>query len=495
MVRKRIVQSKHTSLKKRLYMLVIVCLIPLIVMIVYLMNSLNRFSERYDVIVENITMANAYNIGFKDDLDYLMYVIVVNSERAEDLIDTEKPYKMISDARRAFKNLRIQADTESARIQLERIGKSINILEGHVQEIMLEAKNSGAYDKNLERLELNIYVMTELLQEEIQEYIFYEATNLEALREEIRDDVQSALLMTSVVLGGIVIIALMVSKLIVSGITQPIQRLCAATRQAASGDFEVQIMENQTDELTELNVSFNQMVEKIGNLVEDVREQELNMHKTELRLLQAQIHPHFLYNTLDAIIWLAESERKEDVVRMVSSLSAFFRTTLSKGRDYITIEEEMEHIRSYLEIQHFRYSDILEYEIKIPREMYSYFILKLTLQPLVENALYHGLKQKRGLGHIRISGKKEEDRLIFSVWDDGVGMTKEQLERVHRLIRGDVDAPVDHKSGGDTGSTGFGLYNVAQRLRLNYGKEYGLEAESSYKEWTEFRAIIPIVKK
>ena len=138
------------------------------------------------------------------------------------------------------------------------------------------------------------------------------------------------------------------------------------------------------DELSVLSTSFNQMVEKSGNLVEDIRVEQLNLRVAELKLLQAQINPHFLYNTLDAIIWLAEAGQKDQVVMMVSSLSDFFRTTLSKGKDYITVGEEEAHIRSYLQIQQFRYRDILEYEIRIPEELHGFLILKLTLQPLVE---------------------------------------------------------------------------------------------------------------
>lgn len=171
-----------------------------------------------------------------------------------------------------------------------------------------------------------------------------------------------------------------------------------------------------------LNSSFNQMVEEIGHLVEDIRVEELNLRAAELRVLQEQINPHFLYNTLDNIIWLAESKDTEQVVRMVSSLSSFFRTTLKQGAGVITVKEEEQHIRSYLEIQQFRYRDILEYEIAIPEELYEYEIIKLTLQPLVENALYHGIKNKRGGGHIRVSGVLCQDVMIFKVQDDGIGM-------------------------------------------------------------------------
>ena len=197
--------------------------------------------------------------------------------------------------------------------------------------------------------------------------------------------------------------------------------------------------------------------------------------------------PHFLYNTLDAIIWLAEAGQKEQVVMMVSSLSDFFRTTLSKGRDHISVEEEEAHIRSYLEIQHFRYRDILEYEIRIPEELHEYQILKMTLQPLVENALYHGIKNKRGLGHITVTGEQEGERLIFCVRDNGMGMEPERLQKVRRIITGEL--------ADENTSSGFGLSNVEQRIRLNCGADYGLSIDSVYKEGTAVQVVIPAVKK
>lgn len=479
--------GKNSTLKKRLNMLLAVCLIPLAAIVIYLLIMMNRFSSRYDLIVENITKANAYNIDFKEDMDYVMYIIVVNSERAEELVDTEQPHAMIKEAREVFENLYEEADTDYAQNNLKRILKTLNTLEDRVEEIEADALVSGNYDLNMERLDLNIRVLTDLLQEQIQKYIYYETTNLEELRVGIRSDVDRAIQMSVIVFAVILIGTVLINRRIVLSITEPISRLCEVTRQAGKGDFAVRAPEGGNDELAVLNQGFNQMVERIGNLVEDIRVEQLNLRATELKLLQAQINPHFLYNTLDTIIWLAEAGQKEQVVMMVSTLSDFFRTTLSKGRDYITVKEEATHIRSYLTIQQFRYRDILEYEMDIPEELEEYQILKLTLQPLVENALYHGIKNKRGLGHILVSGKKQGEHLVFTVRDNGKGMDPERLAYVQRLISGelkDEDAP-----------SGFGLFNVNQRLQLNYGPEYGLLLASEEGEWTEVNVIIPAVKK
>ena len=199
--------------------------------------------------------------------------------------------------------------------------------------------------------------------------------------------------------------------------------------------------------------------------------------------MQAQINPHFLYNTLDAIVWLAEEKKTDEVVSMVTSLSEFFRTTLSAGRDFITVKEEESHIESYLQIQRFRYEDIMEYEIDICPEIYDFLIPKLTLQPLVENALYHGIKNKRGKGKIKITGKKEGDKIIFHVMDNGRGMDESTLRKLRETLNND-DNKIDRKD------SGFGLVNVNQRIRQYYGKEDGLSFESEENKGTIASVII-----
>lgn len=476
-------KKRGSHLQKRLYLLAFVCLVPLTVMIVYLLILLNRFSDRYNAITDNITMANEYSINFKEDMDYTMYMIVVNMERAQEIVGAQQPHERIAAARKDFRALYGLTDSEYGRNQISGILKCLNTLEDRVDEIETDALVSGAYDQNMERLDLNIRVLTELIQERIQEYVYVETSHLKTLRQGIHSDVSTALRTCIIIFIAILLGAVILSRKIMTGITEPIRRLSEATKQAGSGDFAVRAREDSDDELAVLNESFNQMVEKIGQLVEDIRIEQINLRQAELKVLQAQINPHFLYNTLDSIIWLAESGEKEQVVQMVSSLSDFFRTTLSKGRDYITIQEEETHIRSYLQIQQFRYRDILEYEIRIPYELSQYPILKLTLQPLVENALYHGIKNKRGVGHILVSGREEKDRICLYVRDDGIGMKSDRLAHVRNLI--------DGKEEDLTNPSGFGLFNVNQRLQLNYGTEYGLQIDSVYGEGTTAVTIIP----
>lgn len=481
-------KKRGVSLSNRLNILIVLCVIPLTSLLVYLLVLTYTLSSKYDNIVEQITKANTYNINFKEDVDYVMYIIVVNSARAEELVDTEEPQRMIDEAREVFQNLYDEAENNSTKTKLDRILACLDTLETHVVEIEQDALVPGMYETNMDRLDLDVRVLTELIQEQIQEYIYEQSQNLEGLRQGVHREVQRVIFIMSALLGFILVSVIFFARRITRNIAEPISELCDVTATAGEGDFEIRTKgDNSIVEIQKLNTSVNQMIKKIGQLVDDIRVEEINLRAAELRLLQEQINPHFLYNTLDNIIWLAESGEDEEVVKMVSSLSSFFRTTLSKGRDYITIAEEREHIESYLSIQKFRYRDILSYDIDFEDEILDHSILKLTLQPIVENALYHGIKNKRGMGHIQIDGRMAGDNIEFIVSDNGIGMREEEAEHLRKVISGLVS---DDRSGG-----GFGLFNVNQRLQLNYGKEYGLNIESTYNVGTTIRVKIPAVKK
>ena len=481
-------KKRGVSLSNRLNILIVLCVIPLTSLLVYLLVLTYTLSSKYDNIVEQITKANTYNINFKEDVDYVMYIIVVNSARAEELVDTEEPQRMIDEAREVFQNLYDEAENNSTKTKLDRILACLDTLETHVVEIEQDALVPGMYETNMDRLDLDVRVLTELIQEQIQEYIYEQSQNLEGLRQGVHREVQRVIFIMSALLGFILVSVIFFARRITRNIAEPISELCDVAATAGEGDFEIRTKgDNSIVEIQKLNKSVNQMIKKIGQLVDDIRVEEINLRAAELRLLQEQINPHFLYNTLDNIIWLAESGEDEEVVKMVSSLSSFFRTTLSKGRDYITIAEEREHIESYLSIQKFRYRDILSYDIDFEDEILDHSILKLTLQPIVENALYHGIKNKRGMGHIQIDGRMAGDNIEFIVSDNGIGMREEEAEHLRKVISGLVS---DDRSGG-----GFGLFNVNQRLQLNYGKEYGLNIESTYNVGTTIRVKIPAVKK
>jgi two-component system sensor histidine kinase YesM len=223
------------------------------------------------------------------------------------------------------------------------------------------------------------------------------------------------------------------------------------------------------------------MIQRISDLFETVKSEQKSLREAELELLQIQINPHFLYNTLDTIVWLAEAGRQKEVVATVGSLSEFFRSSLNQGKDIITIEEETLHFTCYLKIQQVRYQDILDYEITIPEDLGNSLIPKITLQPLIENALYHGIKNKRGGGRIKVGGRLEESLCILTVEDNGIGMKEERLQEVTREI--------NSKTGNKKDC--YGLYNVNERIQLKFGEEYGLRIHSVYGEGTKVEVYLP----
>lgn len=254
-------------------------------------------------------------------------------------------------------------------------------------------------------------------------------------------------------------------------VREPIEKLESVTAQIAEGELNARSPGTEVAELKNLTAQINTMADNLDRMMQRSVRDERSLKKAELRTLQAQINPHFLYNTLDAIIWKVEVGDREEVIHLTRALSDFFRISLSSGADWIPISQEKKHISGYLSVQKTRYNDILDYEIDIPDGLGDLYILKLLLQPLVENALYHGIKYKRGGGKITVTGRKDGDWLIFTVADTGKGMDEETLAALRERI---LDRQPVHTN--TTG--GFGLVNVNLRIRLYYNQPEGLQIES-----------------
>lgn len=271
-------------------------------------------------------------------------------------------------------------------------------------------------------------------------------------------------------------------------LTLPIVDLKNKMKQAEKGNLNVRAVCKNKDEIADLCSSFNIMIENLEQLIEKNQKEQEALKKSELKLMQAQINPHFLYNTLDAIVWLSEAKDSAHVIDITKALSGFFRGTLSSGREWISIGEEIEHIRSYLIIQKMRYMDILDYSIEIMDEdILNCKILKLMLQPIVENALYHGVKNKDSSGQISIKASRTDDNsILLEVIDNGKGMTDERLRQVTESINSEsLHIPKDDS---------FGLKNVNQRIKLYYGRQYGLDIQSDCLRGTHVSMILPEVR-
>jgi two-component system sensor histidine kinase YesM len=287
----------------------------------------------------------------------------------------------------------------------------------------------------------------------------------------------------SIILIGAIclLITFFFSLLISSAITRPISRLEKRMEAAEHGNLDVVAENYPTDEVGLLSMKMDSMLTKIKGLMHEVVIEQEAKRKSEMKALQAQINPHFLYNTLDSIVWMAETNNSE-VVAMTEALARLFRITLSRGEDQITLEQELEHVRNYLIIQSIRYVNKFDYQIEADENLLQFKVLKLILQPLVENSIYHGIKNKRQKGHIGIIAHAIDGRLLIEVSDDGIGMSP---EKAASLLSTMVNNGKDRLSG-------IGVRNVHERIQLYYGPEYGLQFESSPGLGTTVRIWLPL---
>ncbi len=275
----------------------------------------------------------------------------------------------------------------------------------------------------------------------------------------------------------------LVNSYISSRITTPIRKLELSVNEIEKGNLNAKVDAEGSYEIRHLGKSVQNMAKQIQVLMADIVSEHEKKRKQEFDTLQSQINPHFLYNTLDIIVWMIENEKPDQAVKAVTALARFFRISLSRGKSIITVKDELEHVRNYLMIQHMRFKNRFSYTIEAEDEVLELASLKLMLQPLVENAIYHGMEFMDGDGEIFISAWKEGEDLYLKVSDNGLGMTEEQVARLFS----------DMPHTGSSRGSGIGVKNVNERIRLYFGSEYGLSIESEPDEGTVVTIHLPAV--
>ena len=298
--------------------------------------------------------------------------------------------------------------------------------------------------------------------------------------EEVMSNVNSMLVLLIIAMLVSIVIISLVALPLSNSVTKPLLKLQRLMKQAESGDLSVHFNTQYQDEIGELGNSFNHMLSRIDELIHQVYEEQRHKRDAEMKSLQEQIKPHFLYNTLDTISWMAREYEAADIVRLVDALTSMYRIGLSQGRDVITVEEEIRHVSNYLYIQEIRYQSKLKYRIETDPATLNVEIPKLILQPLVENAIYHGIKKKRGGGTVFIKSERKEDHIRLSVRDDGAGMDLKQLARLRAGLCE------------EGGQQSFGLYYVKERICLYYGSGYSIAVHSAPEEGTVVTLSLPL---
>ena len=266
--------------------------------------------------------------------------------------------------------------------------------------------------------------------------------------------------------------------------TNPVYRLLNTMREFGKGNYQAKAEENGIGELKILSAHFNIMAEKLQKQMDEIRNNEREQRKMEKKLLQSQINPHFLYNTLDSIIWMIQGGEYKGAEQMVSLLAKFFRISLSQGQDIISLKKELEHATSYLSIQNIRFKDKFDFSVQADENLLQYLCPKLSIQPLLENAIYHGMEGIYDDGEIQISIYEKNSLIHIDVIDNGLGMPPETIEYImHNKV-------VSSKRG-----SGIGVRNVDERIKLIFGNAYGVVITSELDEGTTASIIIPKIKK
>lgn len=447
--------KKRMELEERMRKVLFSTMIPMACLMIILLFIFWQYTGQYNKLSENLAVSSEFNLRFKDDLDLEMYYIAIGSKESSDLEDV---LEQVEDAQEIMQKLRRNTYNNNG-------VKSLNSLDSYLENLrqrMLQLVEIKEYDKRMEFMDSNIRIITGLIMQEMQNYIYNESMYLVQVEKSLTHRVKLLISGMAVLLIATLGILMRRSFRLTDGIIQPVNIMLDKVKKVGRGKFDMIPIEAEIEEIEELDEGINKMARKISALLENIRQEKEMQHLTELQLIQAQVNPHFLYNTLDTIVWLIEGGMTDDAVEMISSLSIFFRTSLSKGNDIIPLSEEERHTLSYLEIQQYRYRDILEFEINIPKELSGIPVPKLSIQPLAENALYHGIKNRRGKGKILIEGREEENALVLTVSDNGQGMTPERLHEVQEAIR------IGERAG-------FGLAAVAERIALYYGPGYGMK--------------------
>jgi two-component system sensor histidine kinase YesM len=465
------------TIKTSHVVIITLLLIPLLLGIVIIFfNTLS-----YSRLITNVDNTNRLAQIIRTEITGELWDIVAGNKP----FNLGSQYSIIEYINSEFEDImRTTRETESRQI-LEVAGRAMQTLLRYVDRLGNQIENRFPVIENERTLD-EIRGVASLVSELLQDFIVRE---IESAARENRRIITRAMYL-GISEAVIIVIALLFSfrmrTSVAKSIDYSINSLVGLSSSIAEGNLDARVELTSVSELKTLANDLNIMADKIKTLIaENIREQH-NLQKSEMKALQAQIQPHFLYNTLDSIVWLAESNNSEQVISITKSFSDFFRISLNKGIEWLYVKDELKHIESYLTIQKIRYRDILDYSIEYDPKMERSIMLKLLLQPLVENALYHGVKNKRGKGMIEVKGWQENNFLYFSITDDGAGMTAEKLLSVkHQLSKNPLSATPETKN------RIYGLYNVAKRLELYYGDTSILEIKSNYREGTQVMLKIP----
>lgn len=475
---------KNKSLRRTLLITYISLLFITLIPSIYSVVVSQIHTKRYSQIISNVSTANRISLIAKDDIPGELWNIICGKKEIAD----GSQNKLLDNISSGLSLMLLTINNEESRGKLEVANRAYTTLRRNVDMLISQIKGGSLVTQNEATLD-EIRTITSLFSDIMQDFIVTEIEAANQTNQSLRNT--SIILTTIQIIITILSIIISINSFITvsAAIQKPISDMEKLSTKVSNGDLTARIDIPHVNELNTLAENLNTMAGQIDLLIQKNMEEQKNFQKAEMKALQAQITPHFLYNTFDTIVWLAEEEHTEEVVRITKAFSDFLRISLSRGHEWITISQELEHIKNYLTIQKIRYADILNYSIDADEALMDVKMIKLVLQPLIENAIYHGIKNKRGRGKLKVSAHFTNDSrtfVCFTVEDNGAGFTEERLGQVRNELR--TGAQDSEKL-----SSVYGLYNVNKKLKLYYGENTeGLLIESEAGKGSKISFTIPV---
>ena len=451
-----------------------ITLIPLLVIsIFYTRNILN-----YRSALANVEEANAVSTIVQENVLEELWDLVFGLIQVTDY----EAGNELGKVRLAIEEIQANTTTAKESATLDVALRTLDTLDNYISEMEKNISNGRPFDEN-EAIMVQVDAVTVLLYDILQDFVRVEIELAGKTSDDMLVSLYYLMLFELIIVLTIIYSAKKNNRFLTQQIQEPLNDLIVLSEELSQGHLDYRAKEPEVAELRVVTKSMNDMAHNLHVLIEENAVKQFDLAQSELRVLQAQITPHFIYNTLDAILSLAEQGNSEQVKTMTYALSDFLRISLSKGQDWITIEKEIRHIEDYLTILQIRYGAMLTFAIDIPEEILQTEVLKMILQPLVENAVYHGTKHVRRAGKVSVAATVAEDTIRFLITDNGIGMEDERLLEIQaRLAQATVD---------DSGEGGYGLYNVRKRLLLYYGNAASLQIDSTYRNGTTVTVTVP----
>lgn len=457
-------------------LMILLTVLPVVLISLFYFISMNQYRN----IIKNVNNADEIRSSAPAEINNALWYQVAGKAT-----DEQNPIAVITMYAEKLTELKAAASTTELRQTAVVASRILETVEHYAWRIDSNINNNLPVEENEKVLE-EIYEVNELLEDTLGEYVASEI-NVAAQK----NNYMSTVIIVLVILELLLVFALLIfirsfQRYLDRTIQEPITNFSQMTAEISQGNWQARVDHVHVTELDSLGNNLNQMANQIERLFDENTQKQKSLALSEMKVLQAQITPHFIYNTLDAIVSLAQQGDNQRVEEITYALSNFFKITLNKGNEWTTVSTEMKHVKSYLDILKTRYGPILSYEITVDPSLNQEVILKMILQPLVENAVYHGIKKSRKRGLVEILAGRKDQQLFFTVTDNGTGMTKTDLAKVkENLEKVITDEDFSNQLHG------YGLYNVYRRLKLYFADEAELLIESHYDMGTSVTIILP----